>query len=303
MFVANRFRRTTLERQMSEPAEILELYCAECGYNLHGIQSSRCPECGHEFDRAAASTSPIPWMHRSEIGRVKAWWRTVWMATFNINALAGSVAALVPYADARRFWLINAALMLLPASTLLFLATGQLVQAGPPPSFANQTWAPGVLDMLVPWLMGIEVTFVRITAPILGVPLIMGVQTYWLGRCGPSRRMQDRAAAIGLYASGAWIGSAIVGLAIGIVVLGVLTAMTRDIGMCFGVGITAAVAAALLLPAITIWRLTRRLGRAGGFLSLFLAGLIPACWLFATALSAFIYPWCVGLVWLILRSI
>src|SRR5687767_12953353 len=27
----------------------IQLFCLQCGYNLHGIPDGRCPECGREF--------------------------------------------------------------------------------------------------------------------------------------------------------------------------------------------------------------------------------------------------------------
>lgn len=291
----------TLACQMSESAEIPELYCVHCGYNLHGIESTRCPECGQEFDRAAASTSRIPWMHRREIGRAKAWWRTVWLATFKTSVLASSVAAPVPYADAQRFWLINVVLVLLPVSTLYFLGTAQLADLPIHPAY--QVQSPGPFDLLAPWLIGMRAIVVRLTVPILCVPAILGLQTYWMGRCGPSRKLQDRAAAIGLYASGVWIGSPIFASAVGIVVLGLLTAAAQDIDMRFGVSIGFAVFIVLILPCITIVRLTQRLGRPAGFVSLFLATLSLVWWVLVCALCGFVYPWCAGLAWLMLKSI
>jgi hypothetical protein len=114
--------------------------------------------------------------------------------------------------------------------------------------------------------------------------------------------MQDRAAAIGLYASGVFIGSAIAGLVIGIITLGMLIAVTRDTPMCIGVSIVVAITAAMLLSGITMWRLTRKLGNSRAFASLLSAGLIPLCWVLCLVLFGFVYPWCVGLVWLIFKS-
>jgi hypothetical protein len=32
------------------------IYCKQCGYNLHGIESDACPECGKPFDLDKPST-------------------------------------------------------------------------------------------------------------------------------------------------------------------------------------------------------------------------------------------------------
>jgi predicted RNA-binding Zn-ribbon protein involved in translation (DUF1610 family) len=84
-----------------------ELFCPECGYNLRGITSARCPECGTEIDRAKLAESQIPWVHRAKIGRVRAYVRTAWLATARPNRLAMEMAGPVSYEDARKFWLVT----------------------------------------------------------------------------------------------------------------------------------------------------------------------------------------------------
>ena len=59
-----------------------DLLCGHCHQNLRGVASDRCPECGHRFDRAHILQSVIPWEQRKQIGRFKAYWRTVRFITF-----------------------------------------------------------------------------------------------------------------------------------------------------------------------------------------------------------------------------
>src|SRR5262245_15490774 len=54
------------------------LLCPQCGYDLQGIDSARCPECGELLDREHLARSRIPWVSRGEIGRAAAYVRTVW---------------------------------------------------------------------------------------------------------------------------------------------------------------------------------------------------------------------------------
>src|SRR5438477_13137741 len=77
-------------------------FCPDCGYDLRGLSSERCPECGLSID-AAMVESPIPWAHRARIGRLRAFRRTVILATFRPKRLAAAVAVTVDYADARLF--------------------------------------------------------------------------------------------------------------------------------------------------------------------------------------------------------
>src|SRR5437867_2522049 len=84
-------------------AAVAALYCPECGYDLHGIESARCPECGQSIDRATLSESRIPWVHRREIGRVRAYWRTLWLAILRPRRIAMDIAAPAHLRDAEMF--------------------------------------------------------------------------------------------------------------------------------------------------------------------------------------------------------
>ena len=44
-------------------------FCPDCGYDLRGISSDRCPECGHAVDPTSLAISIIPWTHRRSLGR------------------------------------------------------------------------------------------------------------------------------------------------------------------------------------------------------------------------------------------
>ena len=62
--------------------ETLDLLCGRCGYNLREIQSARCPECGRRFDRNHLIRDLVPWEQRGHVLRFRAFWQTVWMASF-----------------------------------------------------------------------------------------------------------------------------------------------------------------------------------------------------------------------------
>src|SRR5215211_4494843 len=82
--------------------EVLESFCPECGYSLRGIASDRCPECGHAID-PLSTPSPIPWLHRRAIGIWRAYWRTVWLVTFNPRLVANDVQRPVNFKEAQKF--------------------------------------------------------------------------------------------------------------------------------------------------------------------------------------------------------
>jgi len=97
-------------------------HCPACGYNLFGIESERCPECGLEIDRRLFR-SHLPWTHRRKIGRIRAFRETVWMATFHGRTVAEELNRPVNLADARRFRLI----CVLLAWTPITIAMGVLL--------------------------------------------------------------------------------------------------------------------------------------------------------------------------------
>jgi hypothetical protein len=69
-------------------ADLIELRCPQCGYDLRAITSEKCPECGTAVDRESLARSQIPWVYRKELGRWKAFWKTVRLATFHPVQLA-----------------------------------------------------------------------------------------------------------------------------------------------------------------------------------------------------------------------
>jgi MFS family permease len=172
------------------------LHCPQCGYNLFGIDSAVCPECGLAIDRANLSVSRIPWSHRRQIGTVRAFLRTNWMAMFHTRQLADEVNRPVSIEDARSFRLI-----------CILLATLPLV------CFAG--WGLFQSQGFYPWqaIAGIAVVGVSIwlfLLAITGLPMHL-----FHPRSLPVLR-QNRAIAIGHYTAAplAWMSIPIASLAI-----------------------------------------------------------------------------------------
>ncbi len=97
-----------------------DLFCLGCGYDLRGIDSLRCPECGREFD-PAQPPSRIPWVHRIRIGRIRAYFETLWMLTRHPFQVAEEASRPVCEKSARHFRRINVALALIPILILPML--------------------------------------------------------------------------------------------------------------------------------------------------------------------------------------
>jgi hypothetical protein len=80
-----------------------DLFCPACGYNVRGTSSERCPECGLVLDRSRLAESMIPWTHRRQIGRVRAYFKTVWMVLRRPTLVGREVAKSQDWVDAVRF--------------------------------------------------------------------------------------------------------------------------------------------------------------------------------------------------------
>lgn len=108
-----------------------ELYCPECGYALHGCLGVRCPECGLSLEFIGAAESGIPWVHRRQRGRLRAYFQTVWLVMRRAPLVRREMYRAAEIDDARRFRLVTiavafgAALLTLPAWALLGRGTLQ----------------------------------------------------------------------------------------------------------------------------------------------------------------------------------
>ncbi len=80
-----------------------QLICGRCRYELRGISSDRCPECGQRFDIIHLISDLVPWEGRRLTGRIRAFCATVWEGTFRPGTLARRAAWPVDWAAARTF--------------------------------------------------------------------------------------------------------------------------------------------------------------------------------------------------------
>src|SRR4051794_7836067 len=124
---------------------ISELFCPACGYNLHGLVSDRCPECGLSIDLETLNRSVIPWTHRERIGRIRAFGRTVMLAARSPRTLAQDASRPVSYCDAQLFrWtvVLLAAFPLMVAAIVIRAWGGSDIAAAPMRGAFTSGWPP-----------------------------------------------------------------------------------------------------------------------------------------------------------------
>lgn len=166
-----------------------ERFCPGCGYDLRGIASERCPECGLGTDQAVWATSMIPWVHRRRIGRARAYFKTMLLVMRRPRTLAAEAARPVALADALMFRRVTTLLAAAPcAAAAIFVAFYSDALVGvfrQPGEFAAELFVLPVI------LAAIWFFFFTIT----------GVQSYWFHPSSIPIVQQNRAIAISYYAS------------------------------------------------------------------------------------------------------
>ncbi len=107
------------EQPNALPAIEPGVYCSECTYDLRGVVSNRCPECGHSLENLRSTESGIPWVHRRERGLLKSYWRTVWMVTFRNQRFSEECIRPVSRADAQSFRWVTIAHVFVPVTAVV----------------------------------------------------------------------------------------------------------------------------------------------------------------------------------------
>lgn len=96
--------------------------CVGCGYDLRAISSDRCPECGTWFDATGELTPTLPWAHRRRLGRVRAYWKTVWLLTRRPSRLGAEISRTVDLAGAKSFRRVTLAIAFLSLAVTAYAA-------------------------------------------------------------------------------------------------------------------------------------------------------------------------------------
>jgi hypothetical protein len=182
--------------RMTEPtAAAMEdqtgLVCPGCGYDLRGIDSGQCPECGLAIDRAGMSVARIPWSHRKSLGRWKAYWRTNLLVIFRPRRLAEEVARPVSFADAQRFRHMTVFLAWLP---MLLTYAGIVIF----------NWREATAGLHIPtarlgWFLEAACLIAGLVALWLALLMITGVGSYFYHPASLPIKQQNRGIALSYY--------------------------------------------------------------------------------------------------------
>lgn len=138
----------------AQSSATFDIHCHECGYNLRGNESVRCPECGEASPALQNAEPRIPWIHREELGMLRAFRRTVWFATVHPRKLSQDVYLDIDFREAQRFrwWTIGAAMFWLVGLTISLYAIGPVdpvFWGSDVADFLKMYWPSAVLNVLV----------------------------------------------------------------------------------------------------------------------------------------------------------
>lgn len=178
------------EAPLHLPAIPADIYCTRCAYNLFGCTSDRCPECGRSLANLRSPESRIPWVHRHRIGRLRAYWRTVWMVTFRTREFLDEYARPLSLADAHRFhWL-----------TVLHVVAQAVLAAGAlyliiPLDLAFPDWLRALLREVWP-------VVIAIACLVLFVVAVSHAHCHFFHPSGIAVERQNSAMAMSLYDCG-----------------------------------------------------------------------------------------------------
>ncbi len=258
-----------------------ELFCPQCGYSLRGIQSERCPECGHVLNWERITQSQIPWVHRKQIGRWRAYWRTLKLTMLDSRAISDEVQRAVKLEDALKFRRMTVRLVFVPLAIAIagLYAWGLWTSS----ELSFRAWdrdEPGWVKLaaVMDWAM----LPVSLAALYLMLLTLTGVQSYFFHPRSIPVVRQNRAVALSYYGCGAvaWLPVSLgaFALVIGLTAAGTLRRMPLVVtALVWIVGMSLVV-----LPPICGWvnmiRLLGKTTQCGRVRQLAMAVSLPLLW-------------------------
>gem|GEM_PF-503192 len=260
---------------LGQPAIDRDIFCQTCGYNLRGLVSNRCPECGSSFEHIRGGDPEIPWMYRKRLGWFRAYWKTVFFVMFRQKRFADEMARPVSFKESQSFRWVTVLMAFVPTTILLIV--GLVVLRAVDFSGSSGVSPASTLGLMVGGVVALFLVFAAIT----------GVPSYFYHPKSVSILQQNRAIALSYYACGP-LSLLAIPIFVHLVGLG--------IGWDNGVGdLLVLVGATVPLGLFAAWwldliHLSRRLlpqqpGRAVGIVIL-----VPILWCFVTGVCFFAVP-------------
>jgi hypothetical protein len=183
--------------------------CPNCDYDLRGLSSNRCPECGLLVGNVGALV--VPWEFGARMGRTRALWRTIRLATFHPRRLACAIEGAMDRSAALKFqWTVAAIASAVPM-LLLGAAMRHLIGLGIFDLYQRQwdwsqaaqsrSWEPQLL-----WLAGATCIPILPIGAFVTFLLAAGSARMWFGGRAllPERRERGKCLASYACAPLAW---------------------------------------------------------------------------------------------------
>jgi hypothetical protein len=95
------------------------MICPECAYDLRGLTSERCPECGEDLGILHRREPLIPWEHREDLGFVRAYLATMASVFWRSEKFCRAMATPVSHQRAASFRFITTCILSISLALIL----------------------------------------------------------------------------------------------------------------------------------------------------------------------------------------
>jgi hypothetical protein len=308
---------TTTPADTAESGDMPEsILCPACGYDLRGASGNRCSECGLEIDREALKRSGFAWAHRRELGRVRAYLKTVRQVTSGSKSIRYEMARPQEMTDAKSFRRVTAVLLatvLVAGFLVAVIGNGGLaVLAVQRPDVTKGIMGslakPGAeQDLLVPWCAGATLPFMLPVCQVMSAFYMTGAGRMLFVLPEYSAAHRARAEAVGYYTAAPLAVSCLV-VPLGLVAYAIARLSDRRaelviVAMLAGLTGGVAVVAGVVGTLVRSGQWVQRAQHAGAGQAIFGAARLLVLWLWGIVLFDGLIPWVVGFVWIVVDSL
>jgi len=279
--------------------------CPACDYDLRGIQSSNCPECGLPIGDTPALK--IPWEDRGEIGRVRAFWKTVYLVVFQPARFAIAVGWPMDVRSAYMFRLWVTILAAVPPTLILLLViwreggTGFLALTSSV-TLDSEGSSTALQELAIAWSAGATLLPVLPIGALVAMWFVTGSAKFWYTAKTLEAPRRQRVATLGHYACAPLAWAAVPA---GAFALGMLLSPNWDPERAEGkfavFFLSASMASGTILIIAWWWRtvyLMLRAMRCGSTRCIAAAIGLPIRWAVSVAMVLILWPLLAGLIWI-----